>query len=82
VSVEELETLRSQFYRRYILRPGFGLTHMRKHAAFYWHNRDVFWSLLGIRKIFQSHTRQSGSLQRQEKQDAETILVGSEERAD
>lgn len=81
VSIEELETLRSQFYRRYILRPSFGLTHIRKHAAFYWHNRDVFWSLLGIRKIFQSHTRQSSSLQRQEKEDGETILVGPEERA-
>ena len=52
VSIEDLVKLRSQFYRRYIFRASFGLTHMRKHAAFYWHNRDIFWSLLGIRKIF------------------------------
>jgi radical SAM superfamily enzyme YgiQ (UPF0313 family) len=52
VSIEELVKLRSQFYRRYILRPSFGVTHMRKHAAFYWHNPDIFLRLLGIRKIF------------------------------
>jgi hypothetical protein len=52
VSVEELQALRSQFYRRYILRPGFAFSHMRRHAAFYWHNPDVLWALLGIRKIF------------------------------
>ena len=51
VSVDELAKLRSQFYRRYLFRPGFALDHLRKHARFYWHNRDVFWSLLGIRKI-------------------------------
>jgi radical SAM superfamily enzyme YgiQ (UPF0313 family) len=52
VSVEELVKIRSQFYRRYILRPGFAINHLRRHAAFYLHNSDVFWSLLGIRKIF------------------------------
>ncbi len=52
VSIEELVKLRSQFYRRYIFRLGFGLPHMWKHAAFYWHNPDIFGSLLGIRKIF------------------------------
>ena len=51
VSIDELAKLRSQFYRRYLFRPGFALDHLRKHARFYWHNRDVFWSLLGIRKI-------------------------------
>ncbi len=51
VSVDKLVTLRSQFYRRYLFRLGFALDHLRKHAGFYWHNRDVFWSLLGIRKI-------------------------------
>jgi anaerobic magnesium-protoporphyrin IX monomethyl ester cyclase len=52
VSVEELVKLRSQFYRRYIFRVGFGLPHMWKHAGFYWPNPDIFGSLLGIRKIF------------------------------
>jgi radical SAM superfamily enzyme YgiQ (UPF0313 family) len=51
VSVHELVKLRSKFYRCYIFRPGFVVDHMRKHARFYWNNRDVFWSLLGIRKI-------------------------------
>jgi hypothetical protein len=51
ISVEELVTLRSKFYRRYIFRPGFAVDHLRKHAGFYWHNPDVFWSLLGIRKV-------------------------------
>ena len=51
VTVEELITLRSKFYRRYIFRPGFAVDHLRKHAGFYWHNPDVFWSLLGIRKV-------------------------------
>ncbi len=50
-SVEELVKLRSKFYRRYIIRPGFAADHLRKHAGFYWHNPDVFWSLLGIRKV-------------------------------
>ena len=52
VSVEELVKLRSQFYRRYIFRPGFAMTHFRRHAAFYLRNPDIFLSLLGIRKIF------------------------------
>ncbi len=52
VSIDELVKLRSQFYRRYILRPSFAFTHLRRHAAFYLHNPDIFWSLLGIRKIF------------------------------
>jgi anaerobic magnesium-protoporphyrin IX monomethyl ester cyclase len=52
VSVEDLVKLRAQFYRRYIFRLGFGLPHMWKHASFYWHNPDIFASLLGIRKIF------------------------------
>jgi radical SAM superfamily enzyme YgiQ (UPF0313 family) len=51
VSVRELVKLRSEFYRRYILRPGFAINHLRRHAAFYWHNPDVFWCLLGIRKV-------------------------------
>jgi radical SAM superfamily enzyme YgiQ (UPF0313 family) len=52
VSIEELVKLRSRFYQRYILRPAFALNHLRRHAAFYLHNPDIFWSLLGIRKIF------------------------------
>ncbi len=51
VSVAELVKLRAKFYRRYLFRPGFAVNHLRKHARFYWHNPDVFWSLLGIRKI-------------------------------
>jgi anaerobic magnesium-protoporphyrin IX monomethyl ester cyclase len=52
VSTEELEALRSQFYRRYILRPGFAVNHFRRYGAFYLHNPDILWRLLGIRKIF------------------------------
>jgi radical SAM superfamily enzyme YgiQ (UPF0313 family) len=52
VAIEDLVKLRSRFYRRYIFRLGFGLPHMWRHAAFYWHNPDIFGSLLGIRKIF------------------------------
>jgi len=51
VSVPELVRLRSEFYRRYLFRPGFAIDHLRRHAGFYWHNPDVFWNLLGIRKI-------------------------------
>ena len=51
VSVADLVKLRSKFYRRYLLRPGFVFDHLRKHASFYWHNPDVFRNLLGIRKI-------------------------------
>ena len=51
VSSAELVKLRSNFYRRYILRPGFALNHLRRHAFFYWHNPDILWSLLGIRKV-------------------------------
>ena len=51
VSVAELVKLRAKFYRRYLFRPEFAVNHLRKHARFYWHNPDVFWSLLGIRKI-------------------------------
>jgi anaerobic magnesium-protoporphyrin IX monomethyl ester cyclase len=51
VSVEELLELRSKFYRRYLFRPRFMLGHLWRHAGFYWHNPDVFWSLVGIRKV-------------------------------
>jgi anaerobic magnesium-protoporphyrin IX monomethyl ester cyclase len=51
IPVEELVKLRAKFYLRYILRPGFAINHLRRHAAFYWHNPDVFWRLLGIRKV-------------------------------
>jgi radical SAM superfamily enzyme YgiQ (UPF0313 family) len=51
VPVEELEQLRSKFYRRYLFRPRFMLDHLWRHAGFYWHNPDVFWSLVGIRKV-------------------------------
>jgi anaerobic magnesium-protoporphyrin IX monomethyl ester cyclase len=51
VSPEELEWLRSQFYRRYIFRPRFAVNHLRRYGAFYLHNPDILWRLLGIRKI-------------------------------
>ncbi len=52
VSSEDLVTLRSKFYRRYIFRPSFAIAHFWRHAGFYWHNPDIFWSLVGIRKVF------------------------------
>ena len=52
VSIDELVKLRSQFYRRYILRPSFGLTHFWKHAGFYLRNPDILGALLGIKKVF------------------------------
>jgi radical SAM superfamily enzyme YgiQ (UPF0313 family) len=51
VSVADLVDLRSKFYRRYLFRPKFAFDHLLKHARFYWHNMDVFWNLLGIRKV-------------------------------
>ena len=51
VSPEELVTIRSQFYRRYLFRPGFALGHFMRYWAFYLHNPDILWRLLGIRKI-------------------------------
>jgi len=51
VPTEELVQLRAQFYRRYIFRPKFLMQHFWRYAAFYWHNPDVFWSLVGIRKV-------------------------------
>jgi len=51
VPTEELVQLRAQFYRRYIFRPKFMVQHFWRYAGFYWHNPDVFWSLLGIRKV-------------------------------
>jgi hypothetical protein len=47
-----LVRLRSKFYRRYIFRPGFAIPHFWRYAGFYWHNPDIFWSLVGIRKVF------------------------------
>lgn len=52
VSIDELVKLRSRFYRRYILRPSFGLTHFWKHAGFYLRNPDILGALLGIKKVF------------------------------
>jgi radical SAM superfamily enzyme YgiQ (UPF0313 family) len=51
VSIEDLVKVRSWFYRRYLFRPGFAFNHLRRYAAFYFHNPDILWSLLGIRKI-------------------------------
>ena len=51
VSPEELVTIRSEFYRRYLFRPGFALNHLRHYGTFYLHNPDILWRLLGIRKI-------------------------------
>jgi radical SAM superfamily enzyme YgiQ (UPF0313 family) len=61
VSSEELVTLRSKFYRRYIFRPSFAIPHFWRHAGFYWHNPDIFWSLVGIRKVF--GTSATGSIE-------------------
>jgi anaerobic magnesium-protoporphyrin IX monomethyl ester cyclase len=52
VSPEDLVKLRSRFYKRYLFRPRFALRHLRRYGLFYLHNPNVFWSLLGIRKIF------------------------------
>lgn len=52
VSNDELENLRAKFYLSYMLRPGFILRHFKRHLGFYRNNPDVFWSLLGIRKLF------------------------------
>jgi radical SAM superfamily enzyme YgiQ (UPF0313 family) len=51
ISPEELVKIRSQFYRRYLFRPGFAFHHFMRYGAFYFHNPDIFWRLLGIRKI-------------------------------
>ena len=51
VSPDELVEIRSRFYRRYLFRPSFAFNHLRRHGAFYYHNPDIFWRLLGIRKI-------------------------------
>jgi dTDP-4-amino-4,6-dideoxygalactose transaminase/radical SAM superfamily enzyme YgiQ (UPF0313 family) len=52
VPIPELVKLRADFYRGYILRPGFAVDHLWKHAGFYLHNPDIFRTLLGIRKLF------------------------------
>jgi len=52
VSPDELVKLRSSFYKRYLFRPSFALRHLRRYGSFYLHNPNIFWSLLGIRKIF------------------------------
>jgi anaerobic magnesium-protoporphyrin IX monomethyl ester cyclase len=52
VSSDELVKLRSSFYKRYLFRPKFALRHLRRYGSFYMHNPNIFWSLLGIRKIF------------------------------
>lgn len=52
VSVDELTELRSRFYRRYIFRPRFIVGHMWRHAGFYLRNPDIFFTLMGIRKVF------------------------------
>ncbi len=51
VSPEELVEIRSGFYRRYLFRPGFAFNHLRRYGAFYFHNPDIFWRLLGIRRV-------------------------------
>lgn len=51
VSPDELVKLSSQFYRRYLFRPRFALSHLRHYGGFYLHNPDILWTLLGIRKI-------------------------------
>jgi radical SAM superfamily enzyme YgiQ (UPF0313 family) len=51
VDPKELVEIRSRFYKRYIMRPSFVLRHMWHYWRFYLKNRDIFWTLLGIRKI-------------------------------
>jgi radical SAM superfamily enzyme YgiQ (UPF0313 family) len=52
VSIDDLVELRSRFYKRYIFRPSFAIRHFYRYATFYLHNRDILWSLVGIRKVF------------------------------
>jgi radical SAM superfamily enzyme YgiQ (UPF0313 family) len=52
VSPDELVKLRSSFYKRYLFRSGFAFRHMRRYGLFYLRNPNIFWRLLGIRKIF------------------------------
>ncbi len=52
VTPRELVQLRSRFYKRYLFRPRFALRHLWRYGMFYLHNPNIFWSLLGIRKIF------------------------------
>ena len=52
VSPDELVKLRSSFYKRYLFRSGFAFRHMRRYGLFYLNNPNIFWRLLGIRKIF------------------------------
>ena len=52
VDVDELIELRSKFYRRYIFRPSFIIPHLWKHKGFYLRNRDIFWTMVGIRRVF------------------------------
>jgi anaerobic magnesium-protoporphyrin IX monomethyl ester cyclase len=51
VPPDDLVKIRSEFYRRYLFRPFFALRHFRHYGAFYLHNPDILWTLLGIRKI-------------------------------
>ncbi|MCP4405809.1 MAG: radical SAM protein, partial [bacterium] len=51
VTPDELVQLSSKFYRRYLFRPGFALSHMWHYGRFYLKNLDILWTLLGIRKI-------------------------------
>ena len=50
--MDELIELRARFYRRYIFRPGFIIPHLWQHKGFYWNNPDIFWTMVGIRKVF------------------------------
>ena len=54
VSPDELMEIRSSFYKKYLFRPKFALQHLWHYAGFYLHNPDIFWTLLGIRKIMGS----------------------------
>jgi radical SAM superfamily enzyme YgiQ (UPF0313 family) len=57
VTPSELMEVRSSMYRRYLFRPGFALRHMWHYGLFYLFNPDIFWTLLGIRKLFRSPKR-------------------------
>ena len=51
VSPDELVALSAQFYKRYLFRPRFVLSHLWHYGGFYLYNLDILWTLLGIRKI-------------------------------
>jgi len=56
VDPAELLEIRARMYRRYLFRPAFALRHLWHYAGFYLMNPDIFWTLLGIRRLFRGYT--------------------------